>query len=222
MKKTSILLAVAITALIFTGTAFAAMDDSGYTRDDSMRSTTTGTRIAPGGGNTDSMSSGSTGTSYGPGGVYDDSMSSGSTGTSYGPGGAIDSDSFTSRSTTTAPGYDTTGSATGGTTAINLDNLKNFQKETLSMRDDLILKRADLANEMSKATPDTVRLNDLQNQIIDIQAKIQKAAVRNGLTATGWGLFHGPGMGMGMMGHGMGMQEMMHGMYGSGCGGYGY
>lgn len=82
---------------------------------------------------------------------------------------------------------------------VNIEKLKKFQKETLSLRDELITKRAEIANEYAKQTPDTARITDLRKQMIDIQATIQKAAEKNGLPA--WGQGYGRGhMGRGMMG----------------------
>jgi hypothetical protein len=81
---------------------------------------------------------------------------------------------------------------------VNVENVKKFQKETLSLRDDLITKRTELQNEYAKQAPDTSRIADLRKQMIDIQAQIQKAAEKNGLPAWGQGYGHGR-MGRGMM-----------------------
>lgn len=93
----------------------------------------------------------------------------------------------------------------GATGNTNVENLKKFQKETLSLRDELITKRAELGNEYNKETPDTARIGELQKQIVDLQTKIHKAAEKNGLSA--WRQGRGPGRGFGM---GPGM------MYGTG------
>ena len=94
---------------------------------------------------------------------------------------------------------------------VNVENLKKFQKETQSLRDDLMTKRAELQNEYAKQTPDTARVADLRKQMIDIQAQIQKAAEKNGLPA--WG----QGYGRGRMGRGM---MSGSGPCGSGCPGW--
>jgi hypothetical protein len=91
---------------------------------------------------------------------------------------------------------------------VNVENLKKFQKETLSLRDDLMTKRTELQNEFNKQTPDTARIADLRKQMIDIQAQIQKAAEKNGMPA--WG----QGYGRGRMGRGM---MAGSGPYGPGC-----
>lgn len=81
---------------------------------------------------------------------------------------------------------------------INIESLKKFQKETQAQRDDLMIKRAELANEYAKATPDTTKIADLRKQMTDLQAKIQQAAEKNGLPAMGQGRGQGR-MGSGMM-----------------------
>jgi hypothetical protein len=86
----------------------------------------------------------------------------------------------------------------GPDSQVNVENLKKFQKETLSLRDDLMTRRAELHNEYIKQTPDTARIAELQKQMIDIRVKIQKAAEKNGLPAWGQGSGHGR-MGRGMM-----------------------
>jgi hypothetical protein len=102
--------------------------------------------------------------------------------------------------------------------SVNVENLKKFQKETLSLREDIITKQAELANEYNKTTPDTARISELRYQIIDIQAKIQKAAVKYGIDGGGWGhgMMHGNGY-HGSMGPGM---MYGNGPYGYGCGGW--
>jgi len=89
------------------------------------------------------------------------------------------------------------GHGNGMDSQVNIENLKKFQKDTQSLRDDLMVKRAELHNEYLKQTPDTARIAEIQKQTIDIQAKIQAAATKNGLPA--WG----QGNGRGRMGHGM-------------------
>jgi len=85
---------------------------------------------------------------------------------------------------------------TNGT--VNMENLKKFQKETLSMRDELIANRAELANEYAKPSPDATRIADLRKQMIDTRTKIQKVAEKYDLPAWQRGSGRGP-MGRGMM-----------------------
>ena len=92
--------------------------------------------------------------------------------------------------------YDRGCYGTNGT--VNVENLKKFQKETLSMRDELIANRAELANEYAKPAPDATRVADLRKQMIDTQTKIQKIAEKYSLPA--WRQGYGCGsMGRGMM-----------------------
>ncbi len=92
--------------------------------------------------------------------------------------------------------YDRSYNGTNGT--VNMENLKKFQKETLSLRDELIANRAELANEYAKSAPDATRVADLRKHMIDTQTKIQKAAEKYGLHALQQG--HGRSyMGRGMM-----------------------
>jgi zinc resistance-associated protein len=84
----------------------------------------------------------------------------------------------------------------GANGTVNLENLKKFQKETLSMRDELIANRAELANEYAKPAPDETRIADLQKQMIDTRTKIQKTGEKYGLPAQQQG--YGRGMGRGM------------------------
>lgn len=85
----------------------------------------------------------------------------------------------------------------GANGTVNVENLKKFQKETLSMRDELIANRAELANEYAKPAPDETRIADLQKQMIDTRTKIQKTSEKYGLPARQQG--YGRGMGRGMM-----------------------
>lgn len=98
-------------------------------------------------------------------------------------------------------------------TGTNIENVKKFQKETLSLRDDLMTKQFELQNEYNKPVPDTNRIATLRKEIIDLQAKIQAVAEKYGISAWGPGYGMGPGMmGPGMRGHGMmmgpGMMDM--------------
>lgn len=83
-----------------------------------------------------------------------------------------------------APGYHGRGA--------NTDTMRNFQKETLSLRDELMAKELDIENEYMKPAPDNARIASLRKDIVDIQAKIQVVADMHGAPA--WG----PGSG-GMM-----------------------
>jgi zinc resistance-associated protein len=95
---------------------------------------------------------------------------------------------------------------------VDVSKVKAFQKETLPLRDEMITKRLDLRNEYAKETPDQGRVVALEKDIIDLRAKIQGAAQKQGLPA--WGQGYGPGGGGGGRGPGM----MGRGGYGPGYG----
>ena len=80
--------------------------------------------------------------------------------------------------------------------SVNVESVKKFRKETLSLRDDLVTKKIELRNEYGKETPDTTRIAEIQKQIIDTQAQIRKVAEKNGLPVLGQGPGRG-GMGCG-------------------------
>ena len=94
-------------------------------------------------------------------------------------------------------------------TGTNVETMKKFQSETLSLRDAIMTKNLELQNEYNKPAPNTNRIATLQKEIIDLQAKIQAVAEKHGITAGGamGGHMGGMMMGRGMMGHGM-MMDM--------------
>ncbi|MCX7793450.1 MAG: periplasmic heavy metal sensor [Thermodesulfovibrionales bacterium] len=78
---------------------------------------------------------------------------------------------------------------------VDIEKVKKFQKETLSLRDELHIKKLELRQEYEKDKPDLDRIAQLRKEIIDLQTKIQKIASSYGLPAGG------PG-GCGRMGRG--------------------
>ena len=92
-------------------------------------------------------------------------------------------------------------------TSANVETMKKFQKETLSLRDDLMTKNLELQNEYSKPQPDYNRIATLKKEIIDLQAKIQAVAEKYGVGGPMGGHMGGMMMGPGMMGQGM-MMDM--------------
>jgi peptidoglycan hydrolase CwlO-like protein len=76
---------------------------------------------------------------------------------------------------------------------VNIESVKKFQKETQDLRNEMMVKRAELSNEYNKETPDEARITALQNEIDGLRTKIQKSAEANGLAAAG----RGPGAGRG-------------------------
>jgi hypothetical protein len=109
---------------------------------------------------------------------------------------------------------------------VDVNALKQFQKETLPLRDELAAKSLELQNQYASQTPDQSKIATLQKEIIDLQTKIATAAQKQGLPGGGYG--PGYGMGPGMMygnggyGPGYGMGPWMMGGYRGGNGpGYG-
>jgi zinc resistance-associated protein len=100
---------------------------------------------------------------------------------------------------------------------VDVTAFKAFQKETLPLRDEMMVKRVELRNEFLKEKPDQNRIATLQKEMIDLRLKIRTAAEKNGLPAFGQGMGgHG---GMGGRGHGMGGHGMAgHGGMGMGSG----
>ena len=97
-----------------------------------------------------------------------------------------------------------------GYQGANPEAVQKFQTETLSLRQALSSKYIELQNEYSKPTPDTNRIATLQKEIIDLQAKIQTAVTKHGISTGGPMGGHMGGMMMGpMMGQGMMMGPMM-------------
>ena len=70
--------------------------------------------------------------------------------------------------------------------------VKKFQKETLSLRDELVTKQMDLDAEYQKAEPDPARIAALRKDIVDLQSKIQVVGDKHGVRT--WGRGHDRGM----------------------------
>lgn len=67
-------------------------------------------------------------------------------------------------------------SGIGNCQAVDVEKIKQFQRETLSLRDELITKRFELRNEHGKPVPDTDRITTLRQEIRDLRAKIREVA----------------------------------------------
>ncbi|HAR95898.1 MAG TPA: hypothetical protein DCR97_08055 [Deltaproteobacteria bacterium] len=98
---------------------------------------------------------------------------------------------------------------------VDIKAFKQFQKETLPLRDELMVKRMELRNEYAQATPNHEKIGTLQKEMIDLRTKIQAAAEKQGLPAFGAGWRAGKG------GFGRGGWHHGHGMGGP-AGGKGY
>ncbi len=99
---------------------------------------------------------------------------------------------------------------------VDVNAFTKFQKETLPLRDEMLVKRVEIRNEYAKEKPDQNRIATLQKEIIDLRAKVQTVAEKQGLPAAGYG--------RGMAGRGPGYGGMMggRGHGGQGYGGRGY
>ncbi len=70
---------------------------------------------------------------------------------------------------------------------VNPESMIKFQKETLSLRDELLTKRLELSQEYDKDTSDADRIGQLRKGIIDVQTKIQKVADKYDIGSAGQG-----------------------------------
>jgi len=103
----------------------------------------------------------------------------------------------------------------GPATQVDVNAFRNFQKETLPLRDEMMVKRLEIRNEYSKATPDEAKITALKEEMIALRTQISEAAKRNGLPDQGFG----PGYGKR---GGFGPGACAKGGYGpGGCAGYG-
>ncbi len=98
----------------------------------------------------------------------------------------------------------TKGQGPGPDAQVDVNAFRAFQKETLSLRDEMMAKRLELRNEFNKAEPDQAKIAALKEEMIALRTQISDAAKKNGLPDRGFG----PGYGRGGYGRG-------------GCGGYG-
>jgi hypothetical protein len=112
----------------------------------------------------------------------------------------------------------TKGQGPGPDTQVDVNAFRNFQKETLPLRDEMAVKRLELRNEFSMANPDQAKIAVLKEEMIALRTQISEAAKKNGLPDRGFGPGYagrggnGPGNcgGFGRGGNGPG--------YGPGCG----
>jgi hypothetical protein len=112
----------------------------------------------------------------------------------------------------------TKGQGPGSDAQVDVNAFRNFQKETLPLRDEMAVKRLELRNEFSKSNPDQAKIAALKEEMIALRTQISDAAKKNGLPDRGFGPGYagrggnGPGNcgGFGRGGNGPG--------YGPGCG----
>jgi hypothetical protein len=81
----------------------------------------------------------------------------------------------------------TKGQGPGPDSQVDVNAFRNFQKETLQLRDEMAVKRMELRNEFNKTDPDQNKIATLQKEMIDLRTKISAAAKKNGLPDRGFG-----------------------------------
>jgi hypothetical protein len=91
---------------------------------------------------------------------------------------------------------------------VDVNAFRQFQKETLPLRDEMMAKGLELRNEYNKQKPDQDRIAKLGTEMGALRTQIQAVAEKQGLPAFG----NGPGMN----GAGWGRGAMM--MSRGGCG----
>ena len=85
--------------------------------------------------------------------------------------------------------------AAEGAEDVDLEKVAKFQKETLPLRDELMMKKLELRQEYAKEKPDADVIGKLRKEMIDIQTSIDKVAADLGLE--GFGPNRGFGCGSG-------------------------
>lgn len=98
------------------------------------------------------------------------------------------------------------GCGQGYSRGVNAESMKKFQKESLGLRDDLMVRQIELQAEYDKPALDRARIASIKKDIIDIQAKIQVVADKHGIPAGGPGSRGGMMAGRGGRGTMMGAE----------------
>ncbi len=65
--------------------------------------------------------------------------------------------------------------------AADAEKVKEFQRETLELRDALMVKKAEIRQEYAKTNPDRRKITDLQKELADIRSRIHEKAEECGL-----------------------------------------
>jgi hypothetical protein len=81
----------------------------------------------------------------------------------------------------------TKGQGPGPDTQVDVNAFRNFQKETLPLRDEMAVKRLELRNEFSMSNPDQAKIAALKEEMIALRTQISEAAKKNGLPDRGFG-----------------------------------
>ena len=67
-------------------------------------------------------------------------------------------------------------SGTSACQNLDIEKVKQFQKETLSQRDEMMTKKLELKKEYVKETPDDKRISILKQEIRDLKGSIKQVA----------------------------------------------
>ena len=73
----------------------------------------------------------------------------------------------------------------------NPETMRKFQKETLGLREELIIKEYELQYEYNKEVPDTNHIATLQKEITELETKIQATADKYGIPGSGGMMYYG-------------------------------
>ncbi len=63
----------------------------------------------------------------------------------------------------------------------DIEKVKQFQKETLSLRDELVTKKLELRKECGQSAPNSERISTLKQEIRDLKSSIKEAADKYGV-----------------------------------------
>jgi len=72
-------------------------------------------------------------------------------------------------------------SGTNACQNLDVEKVKQFQKETQSQRDEMMTKKLELRKEYGKEAPDDKRISTLKQEIRDLKVSIQQAADKYGV-----------------------------------------
>lgn len=97
----------------------------------------------------------------------------------------------------------------------DLDSVRKFQKETLPLRDEMMVKQLELRQELDKSSSDEARIAELEKEIDGLRATVRAAAEKRGFSGGAGSCY--PGM-KGARQGGRGPGPMMGGC---GCRGWG-
>jgi hypothetical protein len=76
---------------------------------------------------------------------------------------------------------------------VDIKAFKQFLKDTLPLRDELMVKRLELRNEYAQPTPNHEKIAGMQKEMIDLRTKIHTTAQKYNLPVMGRGWMAGKG-----------------------------